>query len=174
MAAFTRCYKRSESMFTDSRRTKSSQGLLPRTPAITWFRGYTYVCVLVLGFAETYEEAAEQMSDLESTYIPHLRAQFERGRPILFTGAGFSMAAKNIEGEHLPSGAKLRELLWPICFPNDAFDDDTTLSDLFDYALRRSPTSCRRFSIEPSLSPKRICLSGMPAYSRCLGRRFIR
>jgi hypothetical protein len=79
------------------------------------------------------------MSDLETTYIPHLRAQFERGRPILFTGAGFSMAAKNIAGEHLPSGAKLRELLWPICFPNDAFDDDTTLPDLFDYALRRFP-----------------------------------
>lgn len=80
------------------------------------------------------------MSELESVYIPHLRAQFERGRPILFTGSGFSLAAKNIEGGKLPSGPRLRELLWPICFPGDPFEDGTTLPDLFDFAMRRAPT----------------------------------
>ena len=71
------------------------------------------------------------MSELETTYIPHLRAQFERGRPILFTGSGFSMAAKNIDGQGLPSGPGLRELIWPICFQ----------VILFSRKLRLSPTS---------------------------------
>ena len=78
------------------------------------------------------------MSELENTYIPHLRAQFERGRPILFTGSGFSMAAKNIVGQGLPSGPRLRELIWPICFPGDPFEESSTLPDLYDFAMRRS------------------------------------
>jgi len=78
------------------------------------------------------------MSELETTYIPHLRAQFERGRPILLTGAGFSMAAKNIEGSGLPSGPGLRQLLWPICFPGDPFEESSSLPDLYDFAMRRA------------------------------------
>jgi hypothetical protein len=80
------------------------------------------------------------MSELETTYIPHLRAQFERGRPILFTGSGFSMAAKNIGGQGLPSGPGLRKLLWPICFPGDPFEEGSTLADLYDFAMRRAPS----------------------------------
>ena len=80
------------------------------------------------------------MSELENTYIPHLRAQFERGRPILFTGAGFSMAAKSIRGQGLPSGPGLRQLLWPICFPGDPFEESSSLPDLYDFAMRRAPS----------------------------------
>lgn len=32
--------------------------------------------------------------DLHKTWIPHLRGQFERARPILFTGAGFQETPK--------------------------------------------------------------------------------
>ena len=32
---------------------------------------------------------------LQKTWIPHLYGQFERARPILFTGAGFSLAAQS-------------------------------------------------------------------------------
>ncbi|MGC2215069.1 MAG: SIR2 family protein [Silvibacterium sp.] len=78
------------------------------------------------------------MDELEKIYIPHLRAQFERGRPVLFTGAGFSMAAKNIDGRSLPSGAMLKKALWPICFPDEEFDPDSSLQDIFDSALRRA------------------------------------
>jgi hypothetical protein len=76
--------------------------------------------------------------ELERIFIPHLRTQFEQGRPILFTGAGFSCAAKNILGEDLPSGRRLKEKLWPICFPDSPFDPDTTLQDLYEYAVRRN------------------------------------
>jgi hypothetical protein len=79
------------------------------------------------------------MNELENTYIPHLRAQFERGRPILFTGAGFSMAARNVARQGLPSGPGLRELLWPICFPGDPLEKSSTLPDLYDFAMRRAP-----------------------------------
>ena len=88
------------------------------------------------------------MSDLENTYIPHLRAQFQRARPILFTGAGFSMSAKNIQGENLPSGSTLREMIWPLCFPGDPFDGETTLTDLFDFAHRRSAQALRELLIQ--------------------------
>jgi hypothetical protein len=80
------------------------------------------------------------VEELANIYIPHLRAQFERGRPILFTGAGFSMSAKNVNGELLPSGASLKEILWPICFPDEPFDSQTPLQDIYDFALRRHKT----------------------------------
>lgn len=84
-------------------------------------------------------QVGSEMNELEQTYIPHLRAQFERARPILFTGAGFSLAAKNIGGQKLPTGPGLRELLWPICFPDDPFEENSTLPDLYDFAMRRAP-----------------------------------
>ena len=75
--------------------------------------------------------------ELTRTYVPHLRTQFEQGRPILFTGAGFSCAAKNALGENLPVGKGLKEKLWPICFPEAAFDAETSLQDLYQYAVKR-------------------------------------
>ena len=75
--------------------------------------------------------------ELTRTYLPHLQTQFERGRPILFTGAGFSCAARNVLGENLPVGKGLKEKLWPICFPDIAFDPDTSLQDLYQYAAKR-------------------------------------
>ena len=41
--------------------------------------------------------------DLQRICIPHLRTQFKRAQPILFTGAGFSVAARNSSGETLPT-----------------------------------------------------------------------
>ena len=76
--------------------------------------------------------------DLKQIYIPHLRSQFERGRPILFTGAGFSCAARNVLGENLPTATKLKETLWSICFAETQFDPTTSLQDLYEYALKRN------------------------------------
>ena len=75
--------------------------------------------------------------DLQRTYIPHLRTQFERARPILFTGAGFSVTARNSSGETLPAYAALQEKLWDLCFPGEAFEDGATLQHLFEHALIR-------------------------------------
>jgi hypothetical protein len=76
--------------------------------------------------------------ELTRIYIPHLKAQFEQGRPIFFTGAGFSCAAKNILGASLPAGRGLREIIWPLCSP---FDPDTSLPDLYQYAAKRHSAS---------------------------------
>jgi hypothetical protein len=94
--------------------------------------------------------------ELTRTYIPHLKAQFEQGRPILFTGAGFSCAAKNILGENLPAGRQLREKLWPLCFPDLPFDPDTSLPDLYQYAAKRHParlteTLTKILSVDPNV-----------------------
>ena len=74
---------------------------------------------------------------LTRTYLPHLRTQFEQGRPILFTGAGFSCAAKNPLGENLPAGKGLKDKLWTICFPGAVLDTETSLQDLYQYAAKR-------------------------------------
>jgi len=75
--------------------------------------------------------------ELHKIWIPHLRGQFERGRPILFTGAGFSLGATNTAGGQVPSYAELKERLWNICFPGDSFDSESNLQDLYDHALIR-------------------------------------
>ncbi len=75
--------------------------------------------------------------ELERNWIPHLREQFERGRPILFTGAGFSRAAKNIRREPVPSYDELKQHLWGLCFPQTAFEKEPSLQDLYEHALMR-------------------------------------
>jgi hypothetical protein len=72
---------------------------------------------------------------LERTWIPHIRTQFERGRPILFTGAGFSSGAKNILGEPIPIASDLKQRLWTLCYPGSAFEESCSLQDLYEDAL---------------------------------------
>ena len=73
--------------------------------------------------------------ELQRFYIPHLRTQFEHAAPILFTGAGFSAAAKNVSGQPLPLYAGIREQLWNLCFPDDPVETGSDLQILFDHAL---------------------------------------
>jgi len=80
------------------------------------------------------------MDELERIYIPHLREQFRNGRPILFTGAGFSADAFSVGGQSLPTGPAFANRLWPICFPSDPIDPHTSLQDLYGYALQRERT----------------------------------
>ena len=72
---------------------------------------------------------------LERTWIPHIRTQFERGRPILFTGAGFSSGAKNLLGEPIPIASDLKQRLWALCYPGSAFEESCSLQDLYEDAL---------------------------------------
>ena len=81
--------------------------------------------------------------EISRVYIPHLKTQFEQGRPLLLTGAGFSASAKNIEGKNLPTGRQLKEILWPICFPASSFDPDTSLQDLYQYAATRHASALK-------------------------------
>ena len=60
---------------------------------------------------------------VKNIFIPHLRSQFERGLPVLVIGAGFSLGAKNIEGDELPSVDRLKRKLWELCFPGETFEE---------------------------------------------------
>jgi hypothetical protein len=75
--------------------------------------------------------------EIERTWLPHLKGQFERGLPVLFTGAGFSLAARNISGQPMPTVEALKSDLWNLCFPGEVFDSSTGLQDLYEHALIR-------------------------------------
>src|SRR5207244_5286377 len=76
---------------------------------------------------------------LVTPVIPYLTTQLENARAVLFTGAGFSMAAKNILGEPMPGANRVKEELWKLCFPDTSLDPDSTLQSVFEAALIRHP-----------------------------------
>jgi hypothetical protein len=59
------------------------------------------------------------------------------GSAVLFTGAGFSCDARDLDGQPLPDGRAMIAELWPLCFDGDP--DDSTLPDLYDAALICAP-----------------------------------
>ncbi len=60
------------------------------------------------------------------------------GEAMLFTGAGFSSGACDLDGRPLPDSAQMVRELWPLVFGGDA-PDDSSLPDLYDAALLRAP-----------------------------------
>src|SRR5689334_5423341 len=60
------------------------------------------------------------------------------GEAMLFTGAGFSASARDVEGKPLPDSEQLIRELWPLVFDSEA-PDDSSLPDLYDAALLRAP-----------------------------------
>ena len=54
---------------------------------------------------------------LSDTTFARLRSQMERAEIVLFTGAGFSMGARDRQGRPVPSSTQLREELWALCYP---------------------------------------------------------
>ena len=96
---------------------------------------------------------------LERIWIPHIRAQFERGRPILFTGAGFSAAAKNLLGQPVPVAFTLKKSLWDLCYPASPFEDSCSLQDLYEDALGRehkrlAELLLSQLTVDPASVPK--------------------
>lgn len=79
------------------------------------------------------------MSEQVNKVLAHLRTQFERGRAILFTGAGFAASSRNIDGEFLPTGQSLAEKIWALCFPSVPFDASASLQDVYEAALAKDP-----------------------------------
>ena len=74
---------------------------------------------------------------LDKVYIPHLAGQFRQAIPVLFTGAGFSRSAKNIEGATVPVPEELCRELWSISFPTEEYEEGSSLRDLFEDARLR-------------------------------------
>ncbi len=76
-------------------------------------------------------------AEIQERVIPHLSGRLERADPILFTGAGFSIGAKNIRGDSPPMAPALKRELWSLCFPGEPFDQNASLADLYHAALAR-------------------------------------
>ena len=72
-----------------------------------------------------------------SRALEHLASQFERGLPMLFLGAGFSLAATNasLTGS-LPTVEELKKALWMLCFPGEEYSSSTSLQNIYESALR--------------------------------------
>jgi hypothetical protein len=67
-----------------------------------------------------------------------LANQLSRGDVILFTGAGFSRLAIAKNDKPVPSVSELRHLVWPLAFPNQPIDDESSLGDIYDCATRNA------------------------------------
>ncbi|HOC43245.1 MAG TPA: SIR2 family protein [Thermoanaerobaculales bacterium] len=96
---------------------------------------------------------------LDQRTLDRLGSQISRGEIVLFTGAGFSVAARNRQGESVPSTDELRGLLWRVCFPETEVDDSSSLGDLFEFARAHRSREIgelleRRFSIDPAALPE--------------------
>jgi hypothetical protein len=67
-----------------------------------------------------------------------LAAMIHSGEAVLFTGAGFSAEATDVEGRPLPDAKEMVADLWQMLFEGEPADE-STLSDLYDVALLRAP-----------------------------------
>ena len=90
--------------------------------------------------------------------LPRLRSQFERGEPVLFTGAGFSIKAHSSTGELLPTSSELTREFWQLAFPDMAIEEGTRLGDAYYAALQRNRSSlagliAKRFSVDSESLP---------------------
>ena len=77
---------------------------------------------------------------------------------VLFTGAGFSLSAKDSEGNSIPSSEQLTEEFWKIAFPSKEFPGDVRLGDAFHSAKVVNPKVLRdqikrRLSVESETLP---------------------
>jgi hypothetical protein len=83
---------------------------------------------------------------LEDRDIQYLKRHLLRNNVTLFLGAGFSMSALNLLGEHLPSSKELAKALWRYMnYPGD--HDGTSLSILYQAALRKPGGTDPLFSL---------------------------
>lgn len=64
-----------------------------------------------------------------------LKSQIQQGQVILFTGAGFSAAARCTKGMPLPSATELADALWNVAFPGKE-RDESGLGDVYEAGLR--------------------------------------
>jgi hypothetical protein len=86
-----------------------------------------------------------------------------RAEIVLFTGAGFSLDARDFDGNQLPSGEQLRRELWDHCFGGVSFDPTTSLADVYTAALGLRAADLRhllprRLAVDPQSLPDYYCL----------------
>jgi hypothetical protein len=108
---------------------------------------------------------------LDPRVAAYLRERMRRADTVLFTGAGFSRGARNRAGAPVPLGKDLKQILWALCYPTSAFDDNSKLEDLYQIAKSRNPSGLvaalrTHLSIEPDSMPGYYAtLLSLPWYS---------
>lgn len=73
-----------------------------------------------------------------------LAGVIQSGEAMLFTGAGFSSDARDLDGNGLPDSAQMIAELWPLVFEGEP-PDDSSLADLYDVAMLRVPERLRAY-----------------------------
>jgi hypothetical protein len=104
------------------------------------------------------------MARLDPQQLSRVRSQMSRGEIILFTGAGFSCSAQDRAHRSLPTARQLKEELHELCYPGAPIDDQATLGDLYDVALRRHRKKLERF-LEQRLS---VDTASLPDFYRTI------
>lgn len=94
--------------------------------------------------------------------IAYLAGRIERANAVLFTGAGFSLDARNIQGHAFPSSRQLKQDLWNLCYPGQPLDDTTTLQSVYEVARLRHRNDLKRMLVE-SLT---VDSTSLPEYYR--------
>jgi hypothetical protein len=76
--------------------------------------------------------------------LRELAGVIQSGKAMLFTGAGFSSDARDLDGNPLPDSAQMIAELWPLVFADEA-PDSSSLADLYDVAMLRVPERLRAY-----------------------------
>ena len=71
---------------------------------------------------------------VDDSDIRYLSEQIRMGRAILFTGAGFSLRAKDAAGRDLPSVGQLTQELWDVAYRNRPYDG-SSLGDVYEAGM---------------------------------------
>jgi hypothetical protein len=87
--------------------------------------------------------------------VERLGPQMARAEVVLFTGAGFSWGATDLDGNAIPQPAALRDELWQTVWPDEPVDDGSTLADKYAAALAEARTATtrlmrRRLTVDPA------------------------
>jgi hypothetical protein len=92
----------------------------------------------------------------------YLARQISQGRVVLLTGAGFSLDARSVSGQQIPSVNTLRTRLAEIAFPGEALDDRSSLQDVYYVAASHAGTKTRDL-LNALL---RVDINGVPEHYR--------
>lgn len=95
---------------------------------------------------------------MDEALVQRLTSQMSRGDVVLFTGAGFSLGAAATSGRAVPSSEELRRELWPLAFPGSEPDNESTLGEVYDNAVRQAGNRVKvlceaLFRIDPASLP---------------------
>jgi hypothetical protein len=90
-------------------------------------------------------DAIGRLEGLDSSTLPdfesprrRLHEQIPRGQTVLFTGAGFSQGASDLNGTPIPQVKGLTEEIWRRAWPDEDVPDDASLRSTYAAALREA------------------------------------